>query len=48
MQEAICSAEASQDHRDKCQEKINILLNKEQICLQLLMILTDIENGINS
>jgi hypothetical protein len=40
-------AEAShQEHRDKCQAKLNILLEQRTDCLQLLDdLLTDIENG---
>jgi hypothetical protein len=38
MNEEATRAEASQDHRDKCQAKLNILLNKEPICPQRSMI----------
>ncbi len=46
MQEEATRAEASQDHRDKCQAKLNILLEQRtDLSLAIDDLLTDIENG---
>ena len=46
MQEEATRAEASQDHRDKCQAKLNILLEQRtDLSTAIDDLLTDIENG---
>ena len=46
MQEEATRAEASQDHRDKCQAKLNILLEQRtDLSTAIEELLTDIENG---
>ena len=46
MQEEASRAEASQDHRDKCQLKLNILLEQRtDLSIAIDDLLTDIENG---
>lgn len=46
MQEEANRVEASQDHRDKCQAKLNILLEQRtDLSLAIDDLLTDIENG---
>jgi hypothetical protein len=46
MQEEATRAEASQEHRDKCQAKLNILLEQRtDLSLAIDDLLTDIENG---
>jgi len=46
MQEEATRAEASQEHRDKCQEKLNILLEqRSDLSTAIEDLLTDIENG---
>jgi hypothetical protein len=46
MREEANRAEASQDHRDKCQAKLNILLEQRtDLSLAIDDLLTDIENG---
>jgi hypothetical protein len=46
MNEEATRAEASQDHRDKCQAKLNILLEQRtDLSLAIEDLLTDIENG---
>lgn len=46
MQEEANRAEASQEHRDKCQAKLNILLEQRtDLSLAIDDLLTDIENG---
>jgi hypothetical protein len=46
MNEEATRAEASQDHRDKCQVKLNILLEQRtDLSLAIEDLLTDIENG---
>ncbi|MCG9791824.1 DUF4254 domain-containing protein [Flavobacterium algicola] len=46
MQEEATRVEASQDHRDKCQEKLNILLEQRtDLSTAIDDLLTDIENG---
>ncbi len=46
MQEESTRAEASQDHRDKCQAKLNILLEQRtDLSTAIEELLTDIENG---
>lgn len=46
MNEEATRAEASQDHRDKCQTKLNILLEqRSDLSTAIEELLTDIENG---
>lgn len=46
MQEEASRAEASQEHRDKCQAKLNILLEQRtDLSTAIEELLTDIENG---
>jgi hypothetical protein len=46
MQEEANRAEASQEHRDKCQVKLNILLEQRtDLSTAIDDLLTDIENG---
>ena len=46
MQEEATREEASQDHRDKCQAKLNILLEQRtDLSIAIDDLLTDIENG---
>jgi hypothetical protein len=46
MHEEATRAEASQDHRDKCQAKLNILLEQRtDLSTAIEELLTDIENG---
>lgn len=46
MQEEANRAEASQDHRDKCQAKLNVLLEQRtDLSTAIEDLLTDIENG---
>lgn len=46
MQEEATRAEASQEHRDKCQAKLNILLEQRtDLSTAIEELLTDIENG---
>jgi len=46
MQEEATREEASQDHRDKCQAKLNILLEQRtDLSTAIEDLLTDIENG---
>ena len=46
MQEEATREEASQDHRDKCQAKLNILLEQRtDLSTAIEELLTDIENG---
>lgn len=46
MQEETNRAEASQEHRDKCQEKLNILLEqRSDLSTAIDDLLSDIENG---
>ena len=46
MNEEATREEASQDHRDKCQEKLNILLEQRtDLSTAIDDLLTDIENG---
>lgn len=46
MSEEANRAEASQEHRDKCQEKLNILLEQRtDLSTAIDDLLTDIENG---
>ncbi len=46
MQEEATREEASQDHRDKCQAKLNILLEQRtDLSMAIEDLLTDIENG---
>ena len=46
MKEEATRAEASQDHRDKCQAKLNILLEQRtDLSTAIEELLTDIENG---
>jgi len=46
MQEEATRAEATQDHRDKCQAKLNILLEQRtDLSTAIEDLLTDIENG---
>ncbi|CAN1493991.1 Protein of unknown function DUF4254 [Flavobacteriaceae bacterium] len=46
MNEEATRVEASQDHRDKCQVKLNILLEQRtDLSLAIEDLLTDIENG---
>lgn len=46
MNEEATRAEASQDHRDKCQAKLNILLEqRSDLSAAIEDLLTDIENG---
>lgn len=46
MQEEATRAEASQEHRDKCQTKLNILLEQRtDLSTAIDDLLTDIENG---
>jgi hypothetical protein len=46
MQEEATREEASQDHRDKCQSKLNILLEQRtDLSMAIEDLLTDIENG---
>jgi Protein of unknown function (DUF4254) len=46
MNEEATRAEASQDHRDKCQAKLNILLEQRtDLSTAIEELLTDIENG---
>ena len=46
MQEEATREEASQDHRDKCQVKLNILLEQRtDLSTAIEELLTDIENG---
>ena len=46
MQEEATRAEATEEHRDKCQEKLNILLEQRtDLCTAITDLLTDIENG---
>ena len=46
MNEEATRAEASQDHRDKCQAKLNILLEqRSDLSTAIEELLTDIENG---
>ncbi len=46
MQEEATREEASQDHRDKCQAKLNVLLEQiTDLSMAIEDLLTDIENG---
>jgi hypothetical protein len=46
MNEEATREEASQDHRDKCQSKLNILLEQRtDLSTAIDDLLTDIENG---
>ncbi|RZL36117.1 MAG: DUF4254 domain-containing protein [Pedobacter sp.] len=46
MQEEANRVEASQEHRDKCQEKLNVLLEqRSDLSTAIDDLLTDIENG---
>lgn len=46
MQEEATRAEATQEHRDKCQEKLNVLLEQRtDLSTAIEELLTDIENG---
>ena len=46
MHEEATRAEASQEHRDKCQEKLNVLLEqRSDLSTAIDDLLTDIENG---
>lgn len=46
MQEEATRVEASQEHRDKCQEKLNVLLEqRSDLSTAIDDLLTDIENG---
>jgi hypothetical protein len=46
MQEEATRAEATADHREKCQQKLNILLEQKQDMFSSInQLLTDIENG---
>lgn len=46
MQEEVNRAEASQDHRDKCQAKLNVLLEqRSDLSTAIDDLLKDIENG---
>ena len=46
MQEEATREEATQDHRDKCQAKLNILLEQRtDLSMAIEDLLTDIENG---
>ena len=46
MNEEATRAEASQEHRDKCQEKLNVLLEQRtDLSTAIDDLLTDIENG---
>jgi hypothetical protein len=46
MKEEANRAEASQEHRDKCQEKLNVLLEQRtDLSTAIEDLLTDIENG---
>jgi len=46
MNEEAIRTEASQEHRDKCQEKLNVLLEqKSDLSTAIDDLLTDIENG---
>nr|WP_315144985.1 DUF4254 domain-containing protein [uncultured Flavobacterium sp.] len=46
MQEEATREEASQDHRDKCQAKLNVLLEQRtDLSMAIEDLLTDIENG---
>ena len=46
MNEEANRAEASQEHRDKCQEKLNVLLEqRSDLSTAIDDLLTDIENG---
>jgi hypothetical protein len=45
MTEEANRAEASLEHRDKCQEKLNILLEQRTDLSTAIDLLTDIENG---
>ncbi len=46
MREEVNRTEASIEHRDKCQEKLNILLEQRtDLCTAISELLTDIENG---
>ena len=46
MNEEATRAEASQEHRDKCQEKLNVLLEqRSDLSTAIDDLLTDIENG---
>ncbi len=46
MQEEATRAEATQDHRDKCQAKLNVLLEQRtDLSTAIEELLTDIENG---
>ena len=46
MNEEVIRPEASQEHRDKCQEKLNVLLEqRSDLSTAIDDLLTDIENG---
>ena len=46
MNEEVTRTEASQEHRDKCQEKLNVLLEQRtDLSTAIDDLLTDIENG---
>jgi hypothetical protein len=46
MNEEVTRPEASQEHRDKCQEKLNVLLEqRSDLSTAIDDLLTDIENG---
>lgn len=46
MQEEATRVDASQEHRDKCQEKLNVLLEqRSDLSTAIDELLTDIENG---
>ncbi|MFY8064942.1 MAG: DUF4254 domain-containing protein, partial [Flavobacterium sp.] len=47
MNEEANRAEASQDHRDKCQTKLNVLLEQRtDLSTSIDDLITDIENGV--
>ena len=46
MNEEVTRTEASQEHRDKCQEKLNVLLEqRSDLSTAIDDLLLDIENG---
>ena len=46
MQEEVTRENASQEHKDKCQEKLNVLLEqRSDLSIAIDDLLTDIENG---
>ena len=46
MNEEVTRTEASQEHRDKCQEKLNVLLEQRtDLSTAIDDLLLDIENG---